>query len=253
MNITISTIDSNRHHAEKIEESLIKAGLHVVDDGETIVSVGGDGTFLKALHKYGFSKRYVGINTGHLGFLPDLLMEDLDRLISALKGGTYQLIEYPVLNAAFNNQSVWAFNDIVLKASNSKTMHIHVNVNKIPLQKFAGDGLIISTPLGSSAYNYSAGGALLPPDSRAYQITPLAPLNTNAYRSLTSSFVVPAYQISTLDLEPSQAIPHLVVDGEEIDHEPFDKISFRLGPDVVKLLRIADYDFWARVKEKFLG
>ena len=100
-----------------------------------------------------------------------------------------------------------SLNEFVVRNRSSQVVHLSVDIAEKHLQDFSGDGLIISSSAGSTAYNYSAGGAILYPTLDGYQLTPLAPLNTKAYRSLYNSIVVP--NDTVMDIYPERHIKAL--------------------------------------------
>jgi NAD+ kinase len=126
-------------------------------------------------------------------------------------------------------------------------------VNEKHIQKFSGDGMIVSTPTGSTAYNYAAGGSIVDTSLELMQLTPLYPINTNAYRCFTSSIIfshdaivsiLPEYRFENSLL--------VVVDGVEYRLEEIEDINITTSDVDIKLLRLTNYEFWSRVSEKFL-
>lgn len=146
-----------------------------------------------------------------------------------------------------------AINEIVIKNISSRTLHLDLLLNQNKMEKFSGDGMLISTPIGSTAYNYSAGGSLVDPSLELFQLTPIAPMNTKAYRSFTSSVIVPINSIITIypNVRFENSIP-IVVDGEEFRFNEIEKIDILKSKKRIKLLRLNNYEFWNRVSEKFL-
>ena len=135
----------------------------------------------------------LGINTGHLGFFPDFSPSDIDHFIESYLVGDYIVQEIPVLQSTVctksNCNDVFSINEVVVKGYKSRTIHLSLGINDHHVQNFSGDGVIISTSTGSTAYNYAARGSIIDPSINVMQITPLAPINTNAYRSFTSSII----------------------------------------------------------------
>ena len=113
--------------------------------------------------------------------------------------------------------------------------------------------MLISTPIGSTAYNYSAGGSIIDPSLDTLQLTPLAPMNTIAYRSFTSSIVLSAK--STINIVPEYRFENsilVVVDGNEYRFNDITDINIERSDIKLKLLRRSDFEFWKRASEKFL-
>lgn len=227
-------------------------------NAELIICIGGDGSFLRTLHKYGFPDiPIIGVNTGHLGFFQALSPHDLDEFIFKYKQGAYKtyLIQ-PIEGIVCTREScieVMGINEIVIKGHKSTTIHLNISLDESFLEKFSGDGILISTPTGSTAYNYSLGGSIVDPRLNVMQITPMAPINTIAYRSFTSSIVVPKY--STIKIQPEYTYENSIVivsDGMEHKYNGIVEIQIKLSEISVKLLKLKEYDFWNKVKEKFL-
>ena len=147
-----------------------------------------------------------------------------------------------------------AINELVVRGNRSRTAHLILHVNGNYMETFSGDGLIISTSTGSTAYNYSAGGSIVDNRLKIMQITPISPISTNAFRSFTSSIILPSEdsEISIIPEYKNEATIILVIDGEETKLSNVRSIKTRQSKKQVKLLRLSDYEFWDRVYMKFL-
>lgn len=145
------------------------------------MSIGGDGTFLRTVEWVGsHGIPVLGINTGHLGFLASFRLEDAEYLAQALKEG--KTIEEPRMlircEADGMPEDFWPFalNEVaILKEESSSMICVSATIDSIPLTDYSADGLIISTPTGSTAYNLSAGGAILQPSLSCMSLAPIAP------------------------------------------------------------------------------
>ena len=245
-----------------LTDKLQKAGFTVCDEfhpeTELIISIGGDGSFLQTVHDFEFPEvPILGINTGHLGFFPDFAPSDIDHFIESYLVGDYIVQEIPVLQSTVctksNCNDVFAVNEVVVKGYKSRTIHLSLGINDHHVQNFSGDGVIISTSTGSTAYNYAARGSIIDPSINVMQITPLAPINTNAYRSFTSSII--CSKDSIVKIAPEYRFEDsilIVVDGVEYQFKQIVDISTFVSDLKVKLLRMSNYEFWSRVTEKFL-
>jgi len=146
-----------------------------------------------------------------------------------------------------------AINEVVVKGDKSRVVHLDLKVNNHFVERFSGDGMLISTPTGSTAYNYSAGGSIVDPCLKLIQLTPLFPINTNAYRSFTSSLILP-YN-SNVKIAPEYRFENsilMVIDGIEYKFNEIIEIVVISSSVRLKLLRLSNYEFWNRVSEKFL-
>lgn len=245
-----------------LANKLGKAGFTICDkvypETELVISIGGDGSFLQTVHDLEFPEvPMLGINTGHLGFFPDFSPADIDHFIVSYLVGDYIVQEIPVLQSTVctksNCNDVFAVNEVVVKGYKSRTIHLSLGINEHHVQNFSGDGLIVSTSTGSTAYNYAASGSIIDPSINVMQITPLAPINTNAYRSFTSSII--CSKDSIVKISPEYRFEDsilIIVDGVEYKFNQIESISTFVSDLKVKLLRMSNYEFWSRVTEKFL-
>lgn len=224
-----------------------------------MICIGGDGTILDALHKYDFPKLpIIGVNTGHLGFFQEVESHQLDEFIFNYKNGRCRLQPLSTVAAIVHlndGKSVKfnALNEIIIKRHNNQAAHLSLSIEGSFIEKFTGDGLVIATSAGSTAYNYSLGGSIVDPRLNLLQVTPIAPMNTTAYRSFTSSILLPSDL--HLDVIPDRERVEknvVIADGKSHMFENVSHIEVGVSRVVVNLLRFESYDFWTKVKSKFL-
>lgn len=160
---------------------------------DCIISLGGDGTILETLDLVRDSGIPVlGVNTGRLGFLASVYKEDFAKAIDYLLAKKYKLDKRAVIellkpDGYFDNLK-WAVNELtVLKKDSSAMINIDAFINEEFLNSYWADGLIISTPTGSTAYSLSCGGPIIVPDADNFVITPIAPHNLNVRPIIISS------------------------------------------------------------------
>ncbi len=155
----------------------------VVESSDIIICLGGDGTFLRTA-RMAFAKDVpiLGINLGTLGFLTEVDKNEIDSAIEKVFKKEYQIEERILLEAAVTNNlgeevaRDIALNDITItRPALSRILHLKMYVNGIFVDSFPGDGLIISTPTGSTAYSMSAGGPIVEPDMDLMIMTPICP------------------------------------------------------------------------------
>ena len=260
--IAYNNLDKSIETKDILIEKLTKAGFeiseNIEENTELIISIGGDGSFLNTVHKFDFASiPIVAINTGHLGFFAELCPQKIDEFIISYKNKEYFIQESEPLEAIISTKNesikVKAVNEIVIKNIQSRTVHLDLQVDGIKIEHFSGDGMLISTPMGSTAYNYSAGGSIVYPSLSLLQLTPIAPMNTNAYRSFTSSIILPT--TSVISISPEFEFENsilIVVDGIEYNFAQIEEVKIYKSDKNVKLLRLNGYEFWDRVSEKFL-
>lgn len=258
INIFTNNTDKSKKLYEDLGSKLENHGYkpHLgYDDGAVLnICIGGDGSFLRAVQETNFSQiPFVGINTGSLGFFQEILTDKIDDFLDIFKEGAYSLNKLIILNCEIKNpegglQTFQALNDFVVRAKDNRVAKLEVEIDGNHLESFAGDGLIISTPAGSTAYNFSVGGSILYQELKGFQLAPIAPINTKAYRSLSNSLVLSKNEILEIS---SQEPSSLIVDGipQESQAKTF---KFYLSDTYINKLVIDPNLYWKNLKEKFL-
>ncbi|MGG0657067.1 NAD kinase [Rummeliibacillus pycnus] len=233
----------------------------VVDEEkpEIVLSIGGDGTLLHAFHRYTHmlsEVSFVGIHTGHLGFYADWKPSEIEKLVISIAKGEFKVIEYPLLEVTINYQTsddcytYLALNESTVK-SPEVTLVMDVELNGRPFERFRGDGLCISTPSGSTAYNKALGGAILHPSLQALQLTEMASINNRVFRTVGSSLVLPAHHKCIL--KPVKAEDFMVtVDHVQLLHKNVKSIQYRVANEKVRFARFKAFPFWQRVHDSFI-
>ena len=252
------SIETKNILVEKLLNYDFEVSEKIEENTELIISIGGDGSFLQTVHKFDFVDiPVIAINTGHLGFFAELSPDKIDTFINAYKNKEYFIQEAETIEANIctedENIKLDAINEIVIKNIQSRTVHLDLQVDGIKIEHFSGDGMLISTPMGSTAYNYSAGGSIVDPNLNLLQLTPIAPMNTNAYRSFTSSIILPTTSVISISPEFDFENTILIVaDGTQYKFTKIEEVKIYKSHKKVKLLRLNGYEFWNRVSEKFL-
>lgn len=246
---------------KRVIEAMTKYGFYESsENADLVIAIGGDGTFINALKKSKFNRKsmYVGIHTGHLGFLQEVKFNEIEILFEAINQGTYKVetlsIEQIEIISGYDTHKYYALNELVIREQNLKTLKLDVSINESHLQKFAGDGIVISTPTGSTAYNNSLGGAIIYPSLRILQVLPLAPLPiTKHYASLKNSVIVPEEMTVSIvpDKEYQEKI-YICIDGEDFRFTNVEKINITYAKEGIEVLRFNHYNFWERINSKFL-
>ena len=164
-------------------------GVSVFDpsdfNADFVISMGGDGTFLRAASMVGDKQiPILGVNTGRLGFLADVKAQEIERTIDALYEGDYTVDTRAVIKVETEGQPLegysCALNDVaILKRDNASMITIHTTVNGDYLTTYQADGLIMSTPTGSTAYSLSNGGPIIVPGTHVFALTAVAPHSLN--------------------------------------------------------------------------
>ena len=262
----INIVANSSYESRKIKQKLIKLlkendytpSTTFNPDAELTVCIGGDGTFINAVQKNNFTRiPTVGINTGHLGFYQEVSPDKLEKFIEDYNNGDYSIEELKIVEAEIftRNKSLIlsGVNEIVLKAKHSKIIHTNVYVNRNFLEKFSGDGLLISTPSGSTAYNFSCNGSLVHHSLEVMQMTPIAPINSVVYRSLTSPIIIPgSYTISLVPEKRYANSNLLLVDGKEYFFNNLKKINLKISNRKINKLVFSQDSYWENLRDKLL-
>ena len=212
-----------------------------------LISVGGDGTLLSVVRKsFEYDKAVLGINLGTLGFLTDISMEQLPDFIEDLKKGIYKIDNRMMVEGSVNLNKFVAFNDIVIsRKSISSMIRIEGKINGNHFNSYFGDGVIISTPSGSTAYNLSVGGPIVYPLTEAFIVTPVAP------HSLTQRpLVMPVdFEIEFKIIDNQGAV--VIVDGQDIyEVEQNQSIKIKIANKKAKMIHRIQRDYFEVLNEK---
>lgn len=214
-----------------------------------IISLGGDGTILRLVHQFPYlDAPILGINLGHLGFMADIPLSDVFPSLEQLLLGEYRIEERITMEGSSNSQeSCFAVNDIVFHRSlNSSLIDLSIHVDGIYLNTFSADGIIVSTPNGSTAYSLAAGGPILTPELDAFVITPINP-HTISNRPLV---LLPKDKIEIQYLSPYQPI--------EVTYDGFGSFSMETntvfnifkGHRKFKMVSLKKMDYFSTLRTK---
>ena len=212
-----------------------------------LISVGGDGTLLSVVRRsFRFEKPVLGINLGTLGFLTDISMEELPKFVEDLKNNIYKIDTRMMVEGSVNLNKFVAFNDIVIsRKSISSMIKIEGKIDGKDFNSYYGDGVIISTPTGSTAYNLSVGGPIVYPLTEAFIVTPVAP------HSLTQRpLVMPAdFEIEFKIIDNQGAV--VIVDGQDIyEVEQNQSIKINIASKKAKMIHRIQRNYFEVLSEK---
>lgn len=247
--------------AEQIKASLGydagKAALpssEVTDRSDIIVSLGGDGTILRTAKMVAESgKPILGINLGKLGFLAELNFDELRNSIDELFKGKFNLEDRTVLKATFRQDdkesTMFALNDIVIdKAGSSRMIDLETYVDSEYLITYRGDGIVLSTPTGSTGYCLSTGGPIISPESRVIAISPISPHTLSA-----RPVIVP--DSSEIRIVVHSAFKQVLItaDGQTSNLlSPPAEFNVSLAPHKIILLRKSKNGFFNLLRNKLM-
>jgi len=217
---------------------------------DALVTLGGDGTLISvARRSFKYEIPILGVYAGNLGFLADVNLDELDTFLTGFVEGNYRIDKRAILEATFTqgNKEITthAFNDIVLTRHSVLNMiHVETLVDAKAFNTYYGDGVIVSTPTGSTAYNLSAGGPVLFPLTNVFSLTPICP------HSLTQRPVVlPAEFAIEMKTPNDKAL--VIIDGQDkYELDAGQSIYIKLASSQVKLIHKEEFNYFDVLKEK---
>lgn len=217
---------------------------------DVLATLGGDGTLISVVRRsFDYDIPVFGIYAGNLGFLADIGIDELESFIENLKQGRYRIDERAVLEATVNKNgedvTMYAFNDVVLtRPSISNMIHIETLVDGNPFNTYYGDGVIVSTPTGSTAYNLSAGGPVLFPLTQVFTLTPICP------HSLTQTPVVLPGKFQ-IEMKSTDKKALIIIDGQDMHElEQNESLQIKLASKNAKLLHREEFNYFEVLKQK---
>lgn len=226
-------------------------------EANIIVSIGGDGAFLQALRKTQFQEDslYLGINTGdHLGFYTDFSLNDTNAIVEAMQNELVEVRRNQTIEVSVNGEKpFYCFNECSIRSTVIRTFVIDVFIDDMYFETFRGDGLIISTPTGSTAYNKSLRGAVVDPRIKAIQLTEIASLNNNEFRTLGSPLILSGESTLTLKVvQDGNDYPIIGADNEALSIRHIHDVNIKISPKQIKMLKLKNNSFFQRVQKTFL-
>lgn len=245
-----------------LEQYLLDFDLEISEsEPDLAISVGGDGTFLHTVHDY-FHRleetAFIGLHTGHLGFYADWLPEEIEKLVIAISKQEFDIKEYPLLSVKVfaDNQSeplkYLALNESTIKKIEA-TAVLDVNINGDHFERFRGDGLCVSTPSGSTAYNKALGGAIIHPSLSTMQITEMSSINNRVFRTIGSPLILPSHHMCQfVPVYPDQNFL-ITVDHINFNLKNISAIEYAVAKERIRFARFRPFPFWKRVRDSFIS
>jgi len=219
-------------------------------DSDFLVSLGGDGTLLSLVRKsYTYHKPVLGINAGTLGFLADVTLDEVDTFLDNLLVGQYRIDDRMMIDGYIQTingrKSFYAFNDVVItRPSISHMVKIDASIDNEWFNTYRGDGLIISTPTGATAYNLAAGGPVMYPLTKAFIMTPIA-----AHSLTQRPLVLPSNFTIHLSSPKDRVI--VMVDGQDDYEMQGGEVLVINGADIgARLLHKKERNYFSVLREK---
>ena len=222
-------------------------------NADYVISMGGDGTFLKAAVRVGIkSIPLIGINMGRLGFLADVLPGEVETALQAVLEGNYNIEEHTAIQLSTSGGDFdgchYALNDIaVLKRDIASMIGIHTSIDGSFLVNYQADGLIVSTPTGSTAYSLSNGGPIIVPQTRTLCLTPVAPHSLNI-----RPIVISDSSTVTLEVESRSHNYLVAVDGRSYTMHEGSTVTISKAPFVTRIVKPNGRRYFSSLRDKMM-
>jgi len=222
-------------------------------EADFVISMGGDGTLLKSAHFVGAKGiPIMGVNMGRLGFLADVSPNEIESAIDALYGGSYELEEHTVIQVEVEGQTLEtcprALNDIaVLKRDNASMISIRTCINGEYLVTYQADGLIVSTPTGSTAYSLSNGGPIIVPQAGILCLTPVAPHSLNI-----RPIAIKDDSEITITVESRSHQFLIAIDGRSEKCQEDARLTIRKAPYAIHIVKRQGQKYFTTLREKMM-
>lgn len=219
------------------------------DEIQFMISLGGDGTILRIAHRHPEIKApLLGINLGGLGFMADIPLNDIYPSLQDLLEKRYTIQNRMMMEGhSSSGDKCFAVNEIVIhRAKSPSLIELSIYVDDIYLNTFSADGIILSTPTGSTAYSLAAGGPIVSPELRAFVLTPICP-HTISNRPIV---LMPKHNIQVEYLSHAQPI-EVSYDGiSTFNMVTNDKFTMTSSSHLFRLVSLARHDYFSTLREK---
>lgn len=222
-------------------------------DVDFAVSLGGDGTFLRAANRVAAKGIPVlGVNMGRLGFLADVLPVEVEKALDEIYAGVYKTEEHTAIQIEADGEPIegspFALNDIaLLKRADAAMITVRCSVNGEYLVTYRADGLIVSTPTGSTAYNLSNGGPIIVPSADILCLTPVAPHSLNI-----RPIVVNDDSVIELEVESRSHNFLAAIDGRSEKLREGTKVTIRRAPFKIKIVKQQSSHYFSTLRDKLM-
>lgn len=246
-----------QHHLQNLKEALQGEGMEMVEFTtkmpqeafDFVLSIGGDGTLLSCVHHIVDSDiPVVGVNFGHLGFLTTIGTEHLKEFAHDLKEGNYTIERRTLLNVKVEDLDTFALNEVfVHRAENVPLLKTDLYVEDELVATYSGDGLIVATPTGSTAYSLSCGGPILTPNCGCFVITPIG-----AHSLTLRPFIVPDTAHVRLITDPRHSTLYLGTDSRSQALKGGTEITLQRANFTINLVRMSGQSFFSAIHQKLL-
>lgn len=245
--------DYSQQVAHQFSDKLINNGfIRDKDNPEIVIVFGGDGSILQAVHRYiehSDDIIFIGIKTGTLGFLCDYMDDELDIVYQLIINNQLTVKQYPLLQVIFDNHLIYAVNEVRLE-NIVRTLDMEVYINDQYFESYRGTGMCVCTQLGSTGYNRSINGAVIQEGLDAIEMSQIAGIHHNKYRSLQSPLILDSHsKICFKSNDFSNA--RLGIDSDSIAVDTVKDMTIQLSGKKFNLVRQSDCTYLHRLSSLF--
>ena len=222
-------------------------------DADFVISMGGDGTFLKAASRVREKQiPILGVNMGRLGFLADVCPDDIERCVDALHNDDFSIESRALIEVSTDGEPLEGFNcalnDVaILKRDTASMISVRASINGQYLNTYQADGLVISTPTGSTAYSLSNGGPIIVPGTKVFSMTAVAPHSLNV-----RPIVLADSSVIELDVESRSHNFLVAIDGRSEKCKEGVKLTLRRAPYDIQVVKRPDHRYFNALREKMM-
>ena len=222
-------------------------------DADFVISMGGDGTFLKAASRVREKQiPILGVNMGRLGFLADVCPDDIARCVDALHNDDFSIESRALIEVSTDGEPLEGFNcalnDVaILKRDTASMISVRASINGQYLNTYQADGLVISTPTGSTAYSLSNGGPIIVPGTKVFSMTAVAPHSLNV-----RPIVLADSSIIELEVESRSHNFLVAIDGRSEKCKEGVKLTLRRAPYDIQVVKRPDHRYFNALREKMM-
>jgi NAD+ kinase len=245
--VTVLVLEGEASRVPGPAEAVAPADLAARSD--IMVSLGGDGTMLRAMRmSCGPRPPVLGVNVGKLGFLAEIDPPEVADALYAIDEQRFTVEPRSAVRAEFPGQQTIAFNDVDLARvpGRGSSILVELTVESHPFVRYAADAVIVATPTGSTAYNFSAGGPLVSPLAEGLLVTPVAP-----HSAFNRALFLSSNEKVLLTVLPGSGEPALESDGNVVGQlHPGDTVEVGTIPDAARVVRLGRTTFYQRAQRK---
>ncbi len=243
----------SQHMCNPAFNNLFETAADAPDPVDFLVSIGGDGTFLESIR---YLKNYnipvVGLNSGRLGFLANISKDEVGEAVDAIFSGNYDLEERTMLQVGMKSNSIsnasFALNDITIQKQDAVMISVKTYIDNEYLNTYWTDGLIVSTPTGSTAYSLSVGGPILTPGSRNFVLAPIASHNLSV-----RPIVISDSKVVRLEVGSRNGKFLLTLDNRTAELEAeHDIITITKAPHHLRMVKLPFNNFFTTLRNKLM-